>query len=1157
MNLLEGLNEPQQAAVTHTDGPLLIFAGAGSGKTRTLTHRIAHLIQNQDVPPSRILAVTFTNKASKEMRARLDAIVGAASHRIWMGTFHAMCAQMLRINGGLIGIDPRFVIFDSDDSARLMRQILKEADVDSERFAPNRVLNRISEAKNRLQTPDEFATGANTPNDKTVARLFKRYQERLRENSALDFDDLLCECVRLLRDSREAHSYWSERFLHVLIDEFQDVNAAQFKWAQLLAQKHRNICVVGDDDQCIAAGSLVQTPQGETRVEDLRAGDEIIGAAGRGTTATAKIESVRARPFRGAMLRVTTRGNRVLETTPNHMFFARLGVRGDAFYVYLMFRRDKGFRLGVAVGARSDGSRAKDGTRTELVNGLQVHANPQGADKMWVLRVCASRAEAGFYEQLWAFQYGIPTTVFFVAGRSGMQISQTQVDAIFERIDTRARAATLMSDFNLDLAHPHHRPSGLTSANKAARVVVHFTAFGGSAPSKESPWFRHRAWLNTSDRVLELQLQKGGIETRDGNRETWRVERSYAEMDRTAQFAEHLARNVARSNDILNIGTANDETANDEIEVARWANLTTGNKFAFQPASHLRPTMIVPVWENGRIVEDEIVSVEEFEYGNCVYDLNVQNLRNFVANGVVTHNSIYAWRGANVRIILDFELDYPDARVIRLEQNYRSTQNILDAAHGVISKNLGRKPKKLWTAFAGGEKILVHGTSNAQDEAAWVVRQIQILQRERKGSNADFALLCRVNAQSRPFEEAFMRARLPLRLVGTQRFYERKEIKDLISYLKVLSNPNDDLTLSRIINVPARAIGDATVEKLQILANQSQLSLLETVLDEASSTRLGKTVENKIAPFRALMQTLQNDARETQSVADLLSLVIERTDYLEHLRRDKTLDSVDRLANVQELLRAAEDFDKRIAGDELQMSSDESEDAQYADSSLVTRHSSLGLFLESSALEGGQDAGASGEAVTLMTLHSAKGLEFPVVFLVGMEQGLLPHARALWGEGAGGDELEEERRLCYVGLTRARETLVLTFAAQRTLHGRTETTTPSQFLDEIPAELLTRSGYGSSSVARRAATEWDAPSAGTLPAGISSTRKSFVPSASRAPEPSKFTVGERVRHPTFGEGLVVGASPGGGMGEWVEVAFLATDIGKKKLVVAFAPIEKV
>ena len=790
MDLLEGLNEPQQQAVQHTDGPLLIFAGAGSGKTRTLTHRIAHLISNENVPPARILAVTFTNKASKEMRARLDALVGVAANRIWMGTFHAMCAQMLRINGGLIGIDPRFVIFDSDDSQRLMRAILKEADVDSERFAPNRVLAKISDAKNKLQTPDDFASVASGPNDKVIARLYKTYQERLRATSALDFDDLLGECVRLLRDSREAHNYWSERFLHVLIDEFQDVNAAQFKWAQLLAQKHRNICVVGDDDQ-----------------------------------------------------------------------------------------------------------------------------------------------------------------------------------------------------------------------------------------------------------------------------------------------------------------------------------------------------------------------------------------------------SIYAWRGANVRIILDFELDYPDARVIRLEQNYRSTQNILDAAHGVISKNLGRKPKRLWTSFEGGESIAVHGTANAQEEAAWVVRQVQMLQRERKGELRDFAILCRVNAQSRPFEEAFMRARVPLRLVGTQRFYDRKEIKDLLSYLKVLYNPRDDVSLARIINVPARAIGDATVEKLQVLAGQSAQSLLETVRDDSLSVRLGKTIANKIAPFRGLIGQLLDDAADTESVADLLSFVIERTEYLEHLRRDKTLDSVDRLANVQELLRAAEDFDKRMREGNLieEMNEDarligatnadatnvdKNGDIEYSNDNLTQAQTPLGLFLESSALEGGQDAGATGEAVTLMTLHSAKGLEFPVVFLVGMEQGLLPHARALWGDGANGDELEEERRLCYVGLTRAREKLILTYASQRTLHGRTESTTPSQFLDEIPSNLLEHSGYGSTQSALAAATSWNSPSSrGSFGAGAtSSTRSAFAPSSSsksRVSDAPQFAIGDRVKHPTFGEGLVVNGSPGGGMGEWVEVAFLASDVGKKKLVVAFAPIEKV
>jgi DNA helicase-2/ATP-dependent DNA helicase PcrA len=769
MNLLAGLNEPQREAVTHGDGPLLIFAGAGSGKTRTLTHRIAHLISERNVPPARILAVTFTNKAAKEMRERLENLVGAGAGRIWMGTFHAMCAQMLRINGGLVGIDPRFVIFDSDDSQRLMRDILKQADVDSDRFPPSRILNRISDAKNNLRTPAELEDNANTPNDRVVARLYRNYQQRLKAAHALDFDDLLGEAVRLLRESDEAREYWSERFLHVLIDEFQDVNAAQFKWAQLLAGKHRNICVVGDDDQ-----------------------------------------------------------------------------------------------------------------------------------------------------------------------------------------------------------------------------------------------------------------------------------------------------------------------------------------------------------------------------------------------------SIYAWRGANVKIILDFEINYPDARVVRLEQNYRSTQPILDAAHGVISRNLGRKPKRLWTSEAGGAEIQVHGTMNAQDEALWVVRQVQTLQRERRCSAGDFAILCRVNAQSRPFEEAFMRARVPLRLVGTQRFYERKEIKDLVAYLKLLFNPNDGIAMNRVINIPARGIGAVTVEKLQILARQSDRSLFDTILDPATENELGRAVAAKIAPLRRVLEDLQADARDAHTVADLLSQVIDRIQYLEFLRREKTLESVDRLANVQELLRAAEDFDKTMR--EEQSAPAESEMDEYSHREESAPY--LGLFLESSALESGNDAGATGDAVTLMTLHSAKGLEFPVVFLVGMEQGLLPHARALWGEGAGGDELEEERRLCYVGLTRAREQIYLTYAAQRTLHGRTESTQASQFIDEIPSHLLQRTGLGSNGAsAFRAATTWDSPSWSTPKSANSftSTRGNGAAPASAPKADSRpaFDIGDRLRHPDFGEGLVVNTSPAGGRGEWVEVAFLSGDVGKKKLVVAFAPLEKI
>ena len=765
MNLLAGLNAPQRAAVTHENGPLLIFAGAGSGKTRTLTHRIAYLIKERGVWPSRILAVTFTNKAAREMRERLENLVGSEdAKRLWMGTFHSLCARMLRIHGSHIGLPENFVIFDSDDSQRVIKDILKEADLDSARYTPGKMLGRISDAKNKMQRAGDFSEEGGHPSQRIFARVYKNYQARLAASHAVDFDDLLLEAVRLLEHSDEARQYWSERFQHILIDEFQDVNAAQFRWVELLGSKHQNICVVGDDDQ-----------------------------------------------------------------------------------------------------------------------------------------------------------------------------------------------------------------------------------------------------------------------------------------------------------------------------------------------------------------------------------------------------SIYAWRGADVQIILDFERRYPDARIIKLEQNYRSTQNILDAAHGVISKNQGRNPKQLWSEFTGGAPLILHGTASAQDEANWVVQTIRELQREEKKNYRDFAILCRINAQSRPFEEAFMRARIPLKLVGTQRFYERREIKDLLAYLKVLSNPSDGVALARIINVPARGIGATTIDRLQGLAMQHQCSLWDIIMAENLEALATKAIVTKIRPVRNLLLDLRFELAQDPGMEALLTEILKRTYYLEFLAGERDGKGEDRIANVEEFLAAAQDFDKRFEAESLAPSPTEDDD--YIDQPRTR----LATFLETTVLEDSgektnaltalpQDESQIENNVTLMTLHAAKGLEFPVVFLVGAEQGILPHARALWGETATNAELEEERRLCYVGLTRAREKVYLSHAAQRTLHGRTEATQPSLFLDEIPAHLLERSGYarGGGFSYYQEASDW------------SSSPGTAVESAPDIDdEPPRFQIGDRLKHPTFGEGVVLNAATRGGLNEWVEVGFLAPSAGKKKLIVAYAPLERI
>ena len=735
-----GLNPQQAEAVINTEGPMLIMAGAGSGKTKVLTCRVANLLQ-KGVRPYRILAITFTNKAAAEMRERVNNMSGPAAKDVWLFTFHAFCARFLRMEiDKLPGYGGNFAIYDTADSQNLIKQILKEMNLDDKRFQPSGILSRISNAKNALQDAAAFARQTGDFYEQKVADIYSRYEQKLQLNNALDFDDLLMLSIKLLQENKEVREKYQDRFDYLLVDEYQDTNHAQYLLTKFLAAKHRNICVVGDADQ-----------------------------------------------------------------------------------------------------------------------------------------------------------------------------------------------------------------------------------------------------------------------------------------------------------------------------------------------------------------------------------------------------SIYGWRGADIQNILDFEKDYPDAKVIKLEQNYRSTQIILDAANAVIENNTGRKPKNLWTENKSGADIIYFQAVDERDEARFVIEQLQNLQRTENKKLGDMAILYRTNTQSRIFEEMLIKSGISYNMVGGLKFYERKEIKDIIAYLRVIFNPADSLSLLRIINVPKRGIGDASLAKIQAYAAANNVSLFEAVSNAAAIDGLSSRFVSKLDDLAGIIFELMNLASEAP-VEDLIDRVLRDTGYLEELENERTPQAQSRIDNLHELISVAQEF---AASEE---------------------ENNLENFLAHVALVSDIDDTELGEdAITLMTLHSSKGLEFPVVFLVGMEEGLFPHARTLMDE----TEIEEERRLCYVGITRAKEKLFLSSTKMRTIYGNTVTYPPSRFLQEIPARLVkTIKRQERFSVLENFKQVSEKYSARPQKPASTFNPHSFMPqkpAAAAGGTGTRFNTGDRVSHSKWGEGMVVSVkdSPDG---QEVKVAFAGA--GVRSLLTKYAVLKK-
>ncbi|HEY2162180.1 MAG TPA: UvrD-helicase domain-containing protein [Solirubrobacteraceae bacterium] len=724
--LLEGLNDPQREAVVHPGGPLLILAGAGSGKTRVLTHRIAFLLATEAARPDEILAITFTNKAADEMRDRVGLLVGGRIRAMWVMTFHAACARMLRAHADKLGYTRQFTIYDQADSRRLIKRCLDELGVDPKRFTPAAIGSQISAAKNLLDDADGYGQKVGSFFEQTVADVYREYERQLHRMNAMDFDDLLVRAVNVLELFQEVRDRYANGFRHVLVDEYQDTNHAQYRWLQLLASEHRNLSVVGDPDQ-----------------------------------------------------------------------------------------------------------------------------------------------------------------------------------------------------------------------------------------------------------------------------------------------------------------------------------------------------------------------------------------------------SVYQFRGADIRNILEFEDDFVDAHVVRLEQNYRSTQNILDAANAVIENNRGRKSKKLWSDLGQGDPIKIRELDDEHAEARFVTGEIMRLLDEGV-SRSEVAVFYRTNAQSRVLEDTLTRAEIAYQVVGGTKFYERAEIKDAVAYLQVLVNPQDAGSFTRIVNSPRRGIGTTSLSRVLSFANTTGVSIWDAASEPEQVPNLGAAAVNALQRFMGTMHVLRERAESAAPVAEVLKDVLRESGYMEWLEAERTIEAQWRMENLEELVNVAAEYDESDA-----------------------ENRSLAQFLEQVSLRSDADERSDDEGlVTLMTLHNAKGLEFGIVFMIGCEEGVFPHSRAL-DEGG----LEEERRLCYVGITRAERDLYMCYARTRNVFGSRSWGAPSRFLGEIPAGLTDREEQRPTFAGIRArATSWSSGGSG----GGSQPAWSREEAA-----PVSFRLGEDVSHPTFGEGVVTGIEPGG-----IVVIRFSKDRSERKLVADLAPISR-
>ncbi len=1006
------VNKDQRSAIYHIDGPLLIVAGAGTGKTTVITQRIQHLIQDEKVDPYQIFAATFTEKAAEEMRSRLDMVMPFGYREPWLGTFHGLCERLLQTEGLEIGINPNFRILTQTDQWMLFREHIYEFPLNYYRPLgdPSKHISSLIKFFSRLadetitpQTLIDYAAKAASRSTSEaeqieanrlmeLGQVFLRYQQLKHQSALLDFGDLINESLRLFQNRPNILEKYQKQFQYILIDEFQDTNYAQFALIRLLAppEKQPNLTVVGDDDQCLPPTAKIITKDGEKEIKKIKIGDSVLSGIGKGCTSFAQVTQVIKNTKTARFLTITTASNTTITTTDNHKMFCyvkRQLKTKKYYYVYLMCQRNKGWRIGIT---------------NNLCTRLHLERR---VDSILAIKACLSEQEARYYEALYSLKYGIPTVVF--SPRPDTVIVDEWLDKLLSEIDTKESVKKLAHDLHIDLSAPHVIASGVTRG-QTNRVKINLHLCHRNYASKtdhdgfmSTPLVSHMVHLETSDNATIQKLQDAGIHLAKAKKGI-RIRRQTKDLKEAMIFAEKLEKIT---------GGIIDEQAS----LARENIQSVSSRV--MPASNLLPGMYVPVLSGKKLIYEQIVKITEDTKTETVYDLEVTPSHNYIADSIAVHNSIYKFRGASVSNILEFKQIYPKAKEIVLTDNYRSGQTILDAAYRSIQLN---NPDRLEASLHINKKLIAQPNTQAtpavyqfdtiEDEVNWTIAKIIELVTHNNVSYKDIAIIARANSQLEPYANVLKAAGIPFQLVANRGLYDQEEIITLLHFLKVLLNPDDNLSLFQLSQCSVFAC-DASIMLKRLQDAKTKSTSLWSEINHNQDDSIKKLI-NIVKEFQTKIST---------PVSQLLFQFIESANYLKQYLEQDSVENQLKIKNLNLFFNQLKRYEQSAE-----------------DKSAVGFVSTFELWSDA-----GENPGQSQiediDTVRLMTVHAAKGLEFSAVFVGSLVAGRFPsNNRKEYIEipddlikeslPEGDEHLEEERRLFYVALTRAKQWLFLTFS---------------------------------------------------------------------------------------------------------------------------------